>query len=585
MAKKKSTRKAKPAGDPQSVAIAYDLFDLPTAQHKAGLAGLVLQVTSMATRKMPPEQIPTIEQLTSTSAVVRFTESSLQGLFDDLYDAAKVEVTVKTKWGDQKAKRVDELVQKDPDTQKPKKVKRFVYDVVQPCGRFLMQHLPDGDGLWLKLWRDMLWNIPRSRPTTRRPFQQRADDEPCSEGAESWRELLAFHKAMDKGEIRTCEVASALLLGAQALNAESVPFRGRTDQTLALHFWPLSALVFVPQVVDNDGSSEFSGYTLAIPEVADLKEFCRVYPRMLSQLSTNARGFRPAAAVIDIPQQAGLNFLEDLARLAGRAAKKTEIGDVVSSIEYLHLVKAGNNVKPMAAGRITPNPRLLDRYLALAGGTRPRFRNPFFRAGLMRWMLDEADMPGRSTWYRPMARMMAERPWQFFVRCEKTPRAIPWFASDAATHFQDVLQEYHDELEDSSMTDAQQPMATADKPKPPLEVLVYRLVQNFVRQKTTGKCGLEWDDFKDKKIKDEKTKKERVDVPKEYAEAKERVVADAYLAMRSRREKDFVEYFTASICSVRRYLSEDDFCIVAKALLDQPEDVKTLTLLALSANS
>jgi CRISPR-associated protein Cmx8 len=302
-------------------------------------------------------------------------------------------------------------------------------------------------------------------------------------------------------------------------------------------------------------------------------------------LSIDARGFRPAAAVIDIPQQAGLEFLEDLARLVERAAKKTEISDVVSSIEYLHLVKAGNNVKSMAAGRITPNPRLLDRYLTLVSGHRPRFRNPLFRASLMRWMLEEADVPGRSTWYRPMAHMMVERPWPLFVRCEKTPKAIPWFSADAVTRFQDVLEDYHDELEDSSMTNVQQPGATADKPKPPLEVLVYRLVQNFVRQKTRDKCGLEWDDFKDKKIKDEKTKKERVDVPKEYAEAKERVVSDAFLAMRSRREKDFVEYFTASICSVRRYLGEDEFCIVAKALLDQPEDVKTLTLLALSANS
>ena len=584
MAKNKPAKKALSA-QPESIAIAYDLFDLPTAQHKAGLAGMILQIRSMSERKLPPEQIPVIEQLAPTSAVIRFSESSLQRMFDDLYDAAVVEVAVKTKWGTEKPIRVEEAEEEDPDTHKVRTIKRFVYEVVQPCGHFLMQHFPDADGLWLKLWRDMLWNIPRGRPTTRRPYQQRANRELCSEGAEAWRELSAFQKAVARKEVRTCEVASALLLGAQALNAESVPFRGRTDQTLVLHFWPLVAMIFVPQVLDGDGTSEFVGYTLAIPEVADLTEFCRLYPRVLSQLSADARGYRPAGAVIDIPQQAGLEFLENLARLSESAAGRKETTQAVASVEYMHMVKAGNNVKSVAAGRIAPNPRLLDEYLECLCGSRPRFRNPLFRAGLMRWMLDEAESAGRSTWYRHMARMMAERPWPFFVRCDKTPKSVPWFAADAKNQFQDRVKEYQDEWEASPMTDVQPPAVATGKPQPPLEVLVYRLVQNFVRKKTKDKCDLEWDDFKDKKSVDPKTNKERVEVPAAYAEAKERVVSDAFLAMRSRREKDFVEYFTASICSVRRFLSEDDFCVVAKALLEQPEDVKTLTLLALSANS
>ena len=33
-----------------SVTVKYDLFDLPTAQHKAGLAGLLLQIESMKAR-------------------------------------------------------------------------------------------------------------------------------------------------------------------------------------------------------------------------------------------------------------------------------------------------------------------------------------------------------------------------------------------------------------------------------------------------------------------------------------------------------------------------------------------------------
>ncbi len=58
MAKKSPKEKApkgkssKPgAAEPLLVPVTYELFDLPTAQHKAGLAGLLLQIESMRNRK------------------------------------------------------------------------------------------------------------------------------------------------------------------------------------------------------------------------------------------------------------------------------------------------------------------------------------------------------------------------------------------------------------------------------------------------------------------------------------------------------------------------------------------------------
>ena len=49
--------KAKTKAPPiTEVVVEYDLFDLPTAQHKAGLAGLLLQLRSMADRDLPAER-------------------------------------------------------------------------------------------------------------------------------------------------------------------------------------------------------------------------------------------------------------------------------------------------------------------------------------------------------------------------------------------------------------------------------------------------------------------------------------------------------------------------------------------------
>ncbi len=74
-------------------------------------------------------------------------------------------------------------------------------------------------------------------------------------------------------------------------------------------------------------------------------------------------------------------------------------------------------------------------------------------------------------------------------------------------------------------------------------------------------------------------------MPEAYREAREKVASGTFLEMRSRREQAFVDHFTATFCSVKQFLPEKEFRIVAEALLTEPENVKTLTLLALSANS
>jgi CRISPR-associated protein Cmx8 len=574
MAKTKSTSKPELDG----VTITYDLFDLPTAQHKAGLAGLILQVRSMKARRFAPEMLPEVE-VSSTQATVRFTKVSVQALFDDLYSAEMGEVAVRSKWQDQKPEREEEVEEIDPETKKVKKTKRFVYKVVQPSGHFLADHYPAQDGTWLKLWRDMLWAIPRGIPLSRIPFQQRAAGQPCKEGSDAWNDLIKVTEARKANRFYTTEVASSLWLGAQAFNAEAIPFCGRAEQNLVLHFWPLTVLIFVPQMIDNDGKAEFVGYVLTIPEVANLEYFCEDFPLLLRDLKPGTRGYRPAAAVVDVPAQGALEFLEHLARLAPRLAEKQRIASSVSSIEYLHLVKIGNNVKSMAAGRVVPKPQLLEEYLAIVGADKAPYRNPLFRAGLLLSLLK--DLP----WHGCLAAMLAQRPWPFFIRSEKTSRTMPWFATDAAAKFEDVHKAFQEEMEVFAMTVKDKPAAAGDKPKPPLEDLVFRLVRNYVQRKTEEKSGLKWDDFKDRKIKDEKTGRERIEIPQAYSDAKEKVASGTFLAMRSRREQDFVDYFTATICSVGQFLPEDDFRIVADALLRNRENVKTLTLLALSANS
>ena len=63
---------------PGELLLEYHLHDLPTAQHKAGLAGLLLMSESMKRRKIP--DIPEALNVTATGATIRFTAASLQAL-------------------------------------------------------------------------------------------------------------------------------------------------------------------------------------------------------------------------------------------------------------------------------------------------------------------------------------------------------------------------------------------------------------------------------------------------------------------------------------------------------------------------
>jgi CRISPR-associated protein Cmx8 len=577
-----------PAKSVETVTIRYDLFDLPTAQHKAGLAGLILQIRHMQepNRKVASEAIPDIVEIAPTFATIRFTEKSTQGLLDGVYDAYTERVQVKNKWKDMKPTEPPrEIEETDPATGKVKRVTVFVYEVVQPKGSFLRQHLPekmDRTKDWHKLWRDMLWNIPRGRPTTRIPFHQRHEGQHCREGADAWQELLAVERARQQNGFCTKEVASSLWLGAQAFNAEGVPFRGRAEQNLLLHFWPLAVLIFVPQRIDNDGKSEFAGYSLAIPEVAHLEDFCDDYVEVLHNLSTEIRGFRPAEAIIDLPDQAALEFMANLTRLAAHRTRKKGVHDSVSSVEFVNFLKIGNNVKCTASGRVAPKSLSLEKYAAIAGAPhRPSpYRNPLFRAALLLGLLRTTN---DRRWYQFMGPLLVERPWSFFVHADDSPWLQRAFAADAAQKFASEWERYEKERKDN-MTLNEKKADGAVPTGPDLALLVHRLVRDYVQRKAEDRSGHKWEDFKDKKKTDE-SGKTRIDIPPAYTESKERIASSVFLEMRSRREQAFVEHFTRTFCSIKQYLPEREYQVVAEALLKQPDDVKTLTLLALSANS
>lgn len=624
----------------EEVTLAFDLHELPTAQHRAGLAGLIFQIDAMGPRgyRRDPRLVPVITALTATTAEVKFTPDSMQGVFNELYAAKLVEVVVASKRpGEDKSKPGEYFVdKKDPKTGEVKKEKGFAYDVVQPQAPALLRHLAGGREAWLELWRQMVWAILRggTNVRARAPFIDLANYRPCGEGAKAWAQVIDFRKGLAKSRFKTEPISGALMLGAHSVNAEGVPFSGRVDHNLLLHFWQLVVLTFVPQAVSKkDAKVKRIGYVLAIPDVADLIEFRAELPEIIQGLEATDPRHAPPKARLDLPAQAGLEILRRLRDEAQKAAKvaadapenvelakhagtgegegkrfakrlladqrrdridgrnpnqtlamgkaSREWGNCVRAVETYHMFKPdkGKIVKLLTFSRVVDRPGLVDDYERID----KNHRSPLFRAGLMRALLQERP------WHWGMIDLFAEYPHHFFLEIEgETPKYLPHFGRDAralfAAHQQEIREMRPDEMNEEEKIKR-------------LGTIVRNMVTSYVNRKAAKKLGLDWDDFKIEDI-DGKKRKVAPD-PEKFVEQQRRVCDDAFLQIRSRHDEVFVEFFADSFLSVPHYFEAKagDQPFLAQILMTPPtrdpvarparnrDDIKTLAMLALSAYS
>jgi hypothetical protein len=450
----------------------------------------------------------------------------------------------------------------------------------------------------------MVWEIPRggNNVRSRAPFEQTAKSpgSPCKEGMDTWAALVEFQEKLAKSQFKTEPISGALLLGAQAVNAESVPFSGRVDHNLVLHFWQVVVMTFVPHIVaKKDAKLQRVGYVLTIPDVADLREFREAFPKVLGSLKADGRGVPPQAARIDVPEQANLEVLRAFRRdarpgtadehaatrsilrggetaqamgLAREAAAESLLQDwsgCVRAVESYHMLKLGNNVKMLSFVRVADRPRLIPEYLAIA----KTYRNPLFRAARLRALVRE------EPWHAGFLELFAEYPWTFFIEGDQTPKYLPRFGRDAKAQFATFQQETYDVTMDEIDND--------DERLRKLGLVIQRLVNKYVEGRAEVKTGKKAKEFP----KDEKGHRAYT---AEFREAQQRVCSDAFLQMRSRHDEDFVEFFTGSICSVPQYLKADEFAFLTKLLMTKPDpnpiarqglnrdDVKALAMIAVS---
>lgn len=544
----------------ETLVLEYNLFDLPTAQHKAGLAGLLLMVESMKRRRM--KNLPDVAASDRAAVTVAFTRESMQSVFDDLYDAVLVEVEAKQKWSEVEPKRIVEKSVTSPNG-KAKTEKRFVYDVIQPKGAFLAALYPDDS--WVALWRDMLWKTLRSKPASRGLFKERADGKPSSVAGDAkgglWAELIKAQADLAKGKLRTDSVAGTLFIGAQDTNAERVSFQGPIAHNFLLHFWLIASLTYVPRTLAIDGKSDYAGFVIVVPEPSHLAQFTSDFLAFVASLPTEAAGRTPRAALIDVPEEGGLEYLYHMVR---RRVADSELSLAVSAVEIYRLESRGKSVHTLAAERISPTATMLRRYEALRKGC----WNPLYKS------LRIGNLLSQSAWFSNADALFGRFPFAFFLSVHgKSPARISPFGRDVSQTFRALS----DDLE---LMKGPVPVCNETRPDDRLAVLVHRLTRAFVNHETKDRSGIDYESLKTK-VDDQG----RIRYPEAYRDAREKACSSAFLAMRGRRAEDFIEYFTGTICSVPQFLKEDEFVALSRALIDDPDTVKMLSMLALSAHS
>jgi CRISPR-associated protein Cmx8 len=147
------------------------------------------------------------------------------------------------------------------------------------------------------------------------------------------------------------------------------------------------------------------GYVMVVPDVSDLEDFVESFAATVAGLEGTQAGFRPREAILSLPEEGGLQYLNHLAGLAQARARAGEMRFSVTGVEVYCLAKKGNNINLLATARVPARREVLEQYDVI----RRQYRNLLFRAQLIRNLLQ--DRP----WYAGFDRLFAVHDRELFV--------------------------------------------------------------------------------------------------------------------------------------------------------------------------
>ncbi|EMO78631.1 type I-MYXAN CRISPR-associated protein Cmx8 [Leptospira kirschneri] len=602
----------------KEITLEYKLHELPSSQHKAGLAGLYLIIDWLDKQDINKELIKRT-QISEAGLKVTLTKKDVKDLFDEIYKPILIDIESKSqpKEGtefttferkenttfyyyeieskslkkDKKTKTeiqpIREIVKEilDKKSGKIKKIKSYIYeeklqekkeiddeeidpireeeveDVVTyyayqmnyPLGSFLHTFDKSIDNVWIKIWREMQWLL--------RGYKQRQ----IYENPNKEVEIIWENFSKDKKEN---DLSKVLFLSAQNNNAEKVNFKETHTNKFLLHFWLFAAQPYAywTQRKEKDKyKTDEHGFIIAVPDIAKLESFNFIFNELIKNQNNEIKKHpikRPEQAVVYLPRLAGFLLLKNIHDILKKKIH-SDYSDVVFGIDLFHYDYEWEKGKPnkkrasifKGYTRIKPNIDLENK----AANIKKLYKNFFFQKQLLQNIFDGKEE--LESFYS----LFCTREYEYFFNHWEGE-----FKPDAKIFFEEKEIKFKGE----------QKMSEDGNVPKTIELLVHQIIRTYILSKLDSKYELKWDDSM-----------KGNEHGKVFSEKKEKIAKDAFLAIRSRKDReDFINYFTSTICSVPHKLGEEGYIKLAESLYNAEEDtgwekIRALSMLALSANS
>jgi CRISPR-associated protein Cmx8 len=546
------------------VTLEYQISQLPSSQHRAGLAGLILKIQWLQDRAEFKDSIGAICKiidLDTDKATLQFNLAGLALLIRSHYSASfeERELTKIRAKGSQDYRTIEREIY-NADTDRTEVVKLYVYQDLVPTGSLVQSFDPTANEgrVWTKLWQETTWGVLRSRDKQRLPFQAIASGTDPPEIEKIW-ELLR-----DRPD-DIVNISSTQMLGVQSKNNEGMRFKDRASFSFLLHFWSYVAQIYLPIQVDAKDKVKLHGYAIAIPDVHNLSSFCQYFPSILRQRNTKVKWGKPEGAIVRHPIEAGLIFLQRIHTYLGANTDDTDISDLLFGIDVFHVFKQKDEPQILSIQRYPPNKDAIEEFTQLEH----KIFDPIFR--LQYWENLLSNRPritgfDKLLWNLPLTKTIGNK----------------WFCRDFRTLFHSQSNPMESaEIALDATNDPSESIESSAPQEISLESLILRLLKTYTRHKLKERFGIEWNpEWKELKpeLRNQNARYQ------EYREKKEHIAKDLHAEFRRHRHPHkFLAYFAGKFTGFYQYSTTKEYLLLAEQIQSQPERVQILCLLALIA--
>jgi CRISPR-associated protein Cmx8 len=319
--------------------IKYNLYDLPSTQHKAGLIGLLLTIRAMQEEKL--EDIPEVEW-DDFSATIRLTEITLQALMQYIYRGTML-----------------------------------TSNEGKPHCRPALDHFAilGWKPIWINLWRWLISSCIITAPLAQKMYEKEY------KANQLWKDLTNNPQR---------PVPGTLIIGGEASSGEGVDVKSEARLTFLLYFTLVASLPFVPYGFDREGKIK-SGYCLSIPEPTNIDNAYHAMLELIPRMSEEpfGRGSNPKEAMIVLPQEGGLKHLCNIVPDKTEKKLNTTLHGVEVYTWFRETKKERFHVASVS--RIYPDEQMLEGYRDAS-----RFNDFLFRKQLIQ------NVVSRKPWYWAM---------------------------------------------------------------------------------------------------------------------------------------------------------------------------------------